>query len=59
MTFGDPGRKCDSYAVRFLAEMGSRSSEIVEKMNELMGAETELVGLGSKAREGIKNKICH
>ncbi len=45
----------DSYAVRFLAEMGVRSSEIVEKMNELMGAETD--SSASVPKQGKESKI--
>lgn len=45
----------DSYAVRFLAEMGVRSSEIVEKMNELMGAETD--SPASVPKQGKESKI--
>ena len=45
----------DSYAVRFLAEMGIRSSEIVEKMNELMGAETD--SSASVPKQGKESKI--
>lgn len=46
----------DSYAVRFLAEMGVRVSEIVEKMNELMGAETDAAASMPKQGKDGKSK---
>ncbi len=46
----------DSYAVRFLAEMGVRASEVVEKMNELMGAETDATVSVPKQGKEAKTK---
>lgn len=50
----------DSYAVRFLEELGARQSDIMKKLGDAIGsddqAEGELVSKNTKTKMGLKNK---
>lgn len=55
LLLADPGMKATATRSVFWRMMGVRSSEIVEKMNELMGAETD--SSASVPKQGKESKI--